>query len=122
LLKDTIIAADSYGGPEAIRQGKIPTMFGFNGLFECNFVPANGENLAGFVCAPQAIGVGIRYLVPQSNIGLIDAGAVTDDESGITLGVRVIPQPLAGKVHYVTECLWGYAKVDGAALVRILSA
>jgi hypothetical protein len=122
LLKDTTLNAGALGSPQAVQDGKVPRLFGFNNIFECNFVPGNSENLTGFVCSRQALAAAIRYLAPQSTDGLIDAGMVSDDESGITLGVRVIPQPLAGKVHYVTECLWGQKALDGAALVRILSA
>lgn len=122
LLKTTQLTAQLYGGTEAIREGRVPQLLGFDGIYESNIVPDNGENLAGFACARQALGVGMRYLEPQSMEAIIDAGMATDDESGVTLGVRVIPEPLKGKVHYVVEALWGFAKTDGAALVRIKSA
>lgn len=122
LLKQTQLTAQMYGGTEAIRGGQVPSLFGFDGVYESNIVPDNGESLAGFACARQALGVGMRYLEPQSMEAIIDAGMATDDESGVTLGVRVIPEPLKGKVHYVVEALWGYKTVDGAALVRIKSA
>ena len=64
----------------------------------------------------------MRYLAPQSNAALIDAGMVSDDASGVTLGIRVIPDQLHGMVHYAVECLFGSAVTDSAALVRVKSA
>lgn len=122
ILGSSTLLANNFGGAEAVRTGKIPSLYGFKNVIESNIVPTNSENLGSFACAPQAIGVAMRYLAPQSTTGLIDAGMVTDDESGVTLGVRVIPAPLNGKVHYVVEALWGKSKVDGSALVRVLSA
>lgn len=122
LLQDSALKADAFGGSEAIRSGKIPTLLGLNGIYMSPILPVNAENLAGFACAKQAMAIGMRYLAPQSTEGLIDSGSVTDDESGVVLGVRVIPEPLAGKVHYVVEALWGNAKVDGKSLVRHVTA
>ena len=122
LLKESTLTAAFYGGAEAVRGGQIPQLFGFDGVYESAIIPGNSENLVGFACSPQAIGVAIRYLKPQSTVALIDAGYVSDEETGVTLGIRVIPEPLAGKVHYVVECLYGYSVIDGTSLVRLLSA
>lgn len=122
LLKDTTLTSSFFGGAEVVRQGTIPSLFGFRQVIEAPTLPANGENLIGFVAAPQAIAGASRYLRPVSNEGLSDSGMVTDEATGAVLGFRVIPEQLAGKTHYVTEALFGAAKVNGKALVRLLSA
>lgn len=122
LLKDTVLSASMYGGAEAVRTGTIPGLFGFQGVYESLIIPANNENLIGFALAPQAIAFGSRYLQPVSMTGLEDAGMVTDDETGLTLGFRMIPEPVKGRMSIVTECLYGASAADGSALVRHLSA
>lgn len=122
LLNDTVLSSAMYGGAEAVRTGKIPSLFGFNGVYESAIIPANAENLIGFGCAKQAIAFGSRYLQPISMSGVEDAGMATDEATGITLGFRMIHEPLAGKMHIATEALFGAAVADGAALVRHLSA
>lgn len=122
LLKDTTLTSSFYGGPEAVRRGEIPGLFGFQQVIEAPTLPANGQNLTGFVAAPQAIAGAMRYLRPYSTQGLSDHGQVSDEQTGATLGYRVIPEQLAGMTHYVTEALFGAAKVDGKALVRLVSA
>jgi hypothetical protein len=91
-------------------------------VIEAPTLPTNGENLIGFVAAPQAIAGAIRYLRPFSTEGLADFGMVSDEQTGVTLGFRVIPEQLAGKTHYITEALFGASKVDGKAIVRLLAA
>lgn len=122
LLQDTTLTSNLYGGSEAIRGGVIPSLFGFRQVIEAPTLGANGEGLGGFIAAPQAIAGAMRYLKPVSTEGLADSGMVSDEQTGATLGYRVIPEQLAGKTHYVAEALFGACKVDGKALVRLLSA
>ena len=122
LLNSNNVLAYALGNSDAVSKGEINGIYGFQKAIESNIIPANAENLTGFACAKQALGVGMRYLAPQSNVGLIDAGMVSEESSGVTLGIRVIPEPLAGKVHYSVECLHGSAVTDGSSLVRVLSA
>jgi len=122
LLQDTTLTAASFGTADAIQNGRIPTLFGFNGVYECSMIPTNSENLVGYVTAPQALGIAVRYLEPQSNTRYDEVGKVTDEESGLSLGIRIWFDPATGKRHYNCECLFGVKTLDGAALVRILSA
>ena len=119
LLNSNNVLAYALGSNDAVSKGEIKNLYGFSRAIESNIIPSNSEALSGFACAKQAIGVGMRYLAPQSSVGLIDAGMVTEPETGITLGIRVIPEPLAGQVHYAVECLFGHAVTDGSSLVRI---
>lgn len=122
LLKDTTLTSSFYGGSEAVRSGNIPSLFGFRQIIEAPTLGTNGENLGGFVAAPQAIAGAMRYLRPVSIEGLADSGMVSEETTGAVLGYRVIPEQLAGKTHYVAEALFGASKVDGKSLVRLLSA
>ena len=122
LLNSNNVLAYAIGSNDAVQKGQITNIYGFQKAIESNIIPANAENLTGFACAKQALGVGMRYLAPQSNAALIDAGMVSDEQSGVTLGIRVIPDQLHGKVHYAVECLFGSAVTDSASLVRIASA
>jgi hypothetical protein len=122
LLNSNNVLAYAIGNNDAVTKGEINGIYGFGKAIESNIIPSNSENLTGFACAKQAIGVGMRYLAPQSTAALIDAGMVSDEASGVTLGIRVIPDQLHGKVHYAVEALFGSAKTDGDSLVRILSA
>jgi len=91
LLDDTSITqALNYGGPEAIREGRIPRLLGMN-LFESNIVPLNGISLGGFACHPDAIAVGMRYLPPVDGTQYSDVRSVTDPETGInTLDMAIV--------------------------------
>jgi len=122
LLNSNNLLAYAVGNPDAQTKGVINGIYGFSKAIESNIIPTNSENLTGFACAKQAIGVGMRYLAPQSTAALIDAGMVSEESSGVTLGIRVIPDQLHGKVHYAVEALFGSAVTDSASLVRVLSA
>ena len=46
LLKDSSVAsALAYGGSEAIRAGKVPSLFGIPSVYETNSIPNNSEKL-----------------------------------------------------------------------------
>lgn len=109
LLGDSNLSqAYLYGGPEVIRNARIPGVFGAE-IYGSNLVPANGVSLTGFACVPDAIAVAMRYLAPQESGAYAAAFQVTDPESGFTMGYRRHFQPGTGKLHINLECLFGYA-------------
>ena len=112
LLSSATMHADSFGGTEAIRSGVIPSLFGFSQVIECGVIPANGEKLVGFACAPQAIGVAMRYLMPQVPGSYDSTGMVSDAESGAVLGVRIYGDPQQGVKNMAVEALYGHAALD----------
>lgn len=121
LAKDSGIKDSSaFGGPEAIREGRIPNLFGFN-LFKSNLVPANSENLVGMAAYPSAVAVAMRYLAPVGGGGDGIYRAVVDP-SGITLGYREFYDNDLGERVAIMEALYGYSKAEGSAIKRITSA
>jgi hypothetical protein len=122
LLKDSKIVADAYGSREAIRDGQVPSLFGFNGIYESSAIPANGENLGGFVCHPSAMAVAMRYLEPSDSSQYISTRRLTDPRSGIVLGYREYYTASTGKKSAVLEAVYGYSKAIGEDLQRITTS
>jgi hypothetical protein len=134
--RSLIMAADYYGavikvdtfqnvnqaGSAAVREtGKLPVLYGFT-PFECENIPANGENLVGAAAYPSAMGVAMRYLQPQPGNTYFDARALTDPETGITVGFRDWYDNDTGTRKQVFEALWGKSVIEPAALKRMVSA
>lgn len=121
LVKDTgIKSSDAFGGSEAIREGRIPNLFGFN-VFKSNLIPGNSQNLVGMAAYPSAVAVAMRYLAPVGGGGDGTYRAVVDT-SGITLGYREFYDNDLGERVAIMEALYGYSKAEGAAIKRIVSA
>lgn len=121
LAKDNgIKSSDAFGGPEAIREGRIPNIYGFN-TFKSNLIPANAQNLVGMAAYPSALAVAMRYLAPAGGGGDGVYRAVTDP-SGITLGYREFYDNDLGERIAVMEALYGYSVGEASALRRIVSA
>jgi hypothetical protein len=116
-----IMAAYAYGGSEAIREGKIPKVWGMP-VFASNVLPTNSISLMGFVAHPDSIAVAIRTfdaVVPDGAYEYFDT--VTDDATGLALGVRVLYEPETGKRFGSFECLCGYAVALSTGLDLIQS-
>lgn len=121
LAKDSgIKSSDAFGGSEAIRDGRIPNVFGFN-LFKSNLIPANAQNLTGMAAYPSAVAVAMRYLAPVGGGGDGVYRAVVDP-SGITLGYREFYDNDLGERVAIMEALYGYSVAEASALKRIVSA
>lgn len=122
LLKDSgIKAANAFGSDAAIRQGIVGRLFGFD-IYESTLVPANGENLVGFACVPDAMVVAMRYLAPGPDADYANAQAFTDPESGITIGMRTWYDKSTGQSQRVLEASYGYNVGTAAGLKRLVSA
>jgi hypothetical protein len=121
LLKDAgIQSADSFGGLEAIRQGKIPTLFGFR-LIMSNLIPANGENLVGFASSGQGLAAAFRYLQPQEG-NTYNRAERLSDPSGMTLGLRDWYSNDTGVRNRVVECVYGKEVGLSTGILRMVSA
>jgi hypothetical protein len=109
LLSDANISqAMQFGGSEAIRDAKIPRLYGMD-LYESTIVPANGITLYGFAAVPDALLIANRYLDPgpEGRQYYISAMPVTDAETGLTLGYRRHYNPGKGTEFVSFECLYG---------------
>jgi hypothetical protein len=119
LLKDAgIQSSDAFGGSEAIREAKIPRLFGFN-VMQSNYIPSNSQNLHSFVAYPDAIFTGMRYLAPDPDHNYSVAMPLTDEKTGITLGWKKWYDPDTSTTRNVIECLYGKLTGNGNSLIRI---
>lgn len=123
LLKDTNVRkALEFGGNEAIRQGRIPQIVGFN-YFPTTLIPANGENLKGFAVTDNAILVAFSPVPPAGAVAnSVIYQSATDPETGLTVEYRSWADADTDSTRDVIEVNYGYAKGDEAALKRIVSA
>lgn len=122
LLKDNAIQSTSlFGSSEPVQAGRISQIDGFN-LAKCPTIPANGENLVGFVAYPSAIAIVMRYLAPQEGNKYSQAISVVDPETKITLGFREWYSEDTGTKKKIIECNYGFSKCEAAALKRMVSA
>lgn len=123
LLKDTNInGAINYGSADIIREGRVPSLFGVGSLYESTAIPANGENLVGFIAHPTAMAVAMRYLQPNNSQEYISAKRLTDPATGIVLGYREFYTPSTGVQTAVLECVFGKQVALSGSLRRMISA
>jgi hypothetical protein len=122
LQKDNAIqVAFAYGGTEAIRAGQVPIVHGltpypFNGT-----IPSNGEALEGFAAHPSALCMAARQIAtPQNFTGQIEN--IDEPQTGLPIQLRTWYDHNLGITKLSIGSLYGVAKGNGAALVRITSA
>lgn len=121
LLADDRFKADAYGSDDAIKGGNVPSVVGIPSVFESNAIPDNSENLVGLLVHPSAIAVAMRYLAPLDPSAYGRADRLTD-ENGLVMGYREFYSPEKGKQFATLESLYGYATVNGDAIIRITSS
>lgn len=108
------------GAAAPVQSGHLPNLLGIE-VFESVVIPANAENLVGFACMPDAMGVAMRYMEPQEGNTYFQAAPVTND-SGMTLGFRDFYDNKSGTRYQVMECNYGFKMINPAALKRLVSA
>jgi hypothetical protein len=122
LLKDDAFkSALAFGTDAAIREGRLPSVFGF-GYAQSAAIPANGENLVGFAAYMSAILFGQAPITPADGGRTVDYRVVTDEQTGIAIEYREWFDPDTDTVKRVIEGNYGYAKGEEMALKRIVSA
>lgn len=120
LLAD--LDSNVYGGSEAIRSGRIPQLFGFKEIIRAPLLKSANPTLAGFISLPQSLGLGFRYLQPQSSKCYEETGMAYDDASGVLFGIRRFGEPSTGNNHLAYEALYGRKALDKKALIRLIAA
>lgn len=113
--------ASAAGGTVTRETGRLPRLYTFE-AYESENIPANGQNLVGFISYPSALGIAMRYLAPQPGHTYFEARALTDPNTGITVGFRDWYDNDTGQRRQVFEALWGKTVIEPAALKRIVSA
>lgn len=124
LLKDpSIKSALHFGGPEAIREGRVPRIMGFD-YYELPTIPSNSENLTGMAVFQSAILVATAPVPPSEEVR--NAGTqyevVTDPQTGITFEYRRFGDNTLDTGKHFIEVNYGFAKGNANALKRITSA
>lgn len=120
LQKDNAIQASyAYGGSEAIRDGQVPKVHGFD-ILEYPDIPANSENLTAFVGNRTALLLAARQpAIPADFKGQIEN--VTDPATGLPLQYRFWYSEDAGVYRFSIGVLYGVG-VGNNAISRITSA
>jgi len=121
LQKDAMIQdAEAYGDNSAIRDHNARLVHGFN-VIEYTGIPANGENLAGFVCHPSALIIAARTIAPPVS-PIVEVINSVEPVTGLPLQFRRWYDANAGKSIFSVGLLYGVSVGNAAALKRIKSA
>lgn len=106
-----------YGGPEAIRDGVVPGLYGFRGVVVAPSLPA-GYN--GFIIPWESIGIANRW--NKAAVDGYDAQwTATDPKTGFTVGFRVFEHLCSGTVKMACDVLWGYKLIQPNKIIKILA-
>jgi hypothetical protein len=124
LFKDGDVRLEyAYGDAGVIRDDVLPKVGGF-GFDWSPAIPANGENLVGFMSFPSAILVAFSPIAPppMARKVMSQYEVVADPDPGIMLEYRAWGDPGCDADYHVIEANYGYAKGEADALRRLLSA
>jgi hypothetical protein len=111
------VQAYQIGGSEAIRGGKIPSLYGINVDYSPNIVttatsPVTIENM---MFARDAFVIGFVEFEPATNFSQnapVDEAIVTDPVSGITIRVQKYYDASLRTGYYQMDVKWGTAVLD----------
>lgn len=104
-----------YGGPEAIRGGRIPGLYGFKSVV-C--APGLADGWKGALVDRNSIGVASRYLAPMAG-AYVNAWKATDPINGLTIGFREAADLASGVRYLAGEVLFGANIIRPTGLVSI---
>jgi hypothetical protein len=124
LFKDGDVRLEyAYGDAGVIRDDMLPKVGGF-GFDWSPAIPANGENLVGFISFPSAILVAFSPVAPppMARKVMSQYEVVADPDTGIMLEYRAWGDPGCDADYHVIEANYGYAKGEADALRRLVSA
>ena len=110
--------ANVYGGMDAIREGLIPNLYGFYGVFSSTQLP---EGVGGAIIHKEAIGVASRYLEPEAS-AYSEVGQMKDGKTGFTIGFRRFALPDTGRRYLAGEALFGKALLPPKKIVKLIGA
>jgi hypothetical protein len=104
-----------YGGPEAIRDGVVPGLYGFRGVVVAPSLP---EGVNGFIIPWESIGVASRW--NKAAVDGYDAQwTATDPKTGFTVGFRVFEHLCSGTAKMAADVLWGVKLIQPSKIVKI---
>ena len=104
-----------YGGSEAIREGRIPGLYGFRSFVCSTFL---NEGLKGAIVSRDAIGLASRYLEPMEG-AYPDAWRASDGDIA-TIGFRHFANLCTGRRYLACEALFGAKVLQKNKIVRLV--
>ena len=106
----------TYGDREAIKNGVIPGLYEFKAVIENN---ALTSGVKGALVAEDALVIAGRTIEVQSPRVYQEVGYTTDEDSGLTLGIRRGADWTTGMNAATVEALFGAALVQPAKAVKL---
>ena len=107
--------ANIYGGPEAIRGGYVPGLYGFKSVV-C--APNLGTGVEGYIVDRNSVGVAARYLAPMEGAYLA-AWQTSDPNSGLPIGFRAFQNLCTGSRNLAGEILFGSKIIRQSGIVQL---
>ena len=104
-----------YGGSEAIREGRIPGLYGFRAFVCSTFL---NEGLKGAIVSRDAIGLASRYLEPMEG-AYPDAWRGSDGDIA-TIGLGHFSNLCTGRRYLACEALFGAKVLQKNKIVRLV--
>lgn len=104
-----------YGGPEAIRGGYVPGLYGFKSVV-C--APGLAAGWKGALVDANSIGIASRYLAPMAG-AYVDAWKASDPNSGLTVGFRSFANLCTGRRYLDCEVLFGAKIIRNSGIVKL---
>jgi hypothetical protein len=122
LLKDAgVISVDRSGSDSALRQGVIPNLNGFE-VICANILPANGQNLVGFITDKSAIAVAFGADMVEVGGSILSYDVVADAKTGMQFAIYEYIEEQTRTRKITVEALYGYSMTRAATLKRMVSA
>ena len=104
-----------YGGSEAIREGRIPGLYGFRAFVCSTFL---NEGVKGAIVSRDAIGLASRYLEPMQG-AYPDAWRASDGDIA-TIGFRHFANLCTGRRYLACEALFGAKVLQKNKIIRLV--
>ena len=105
-----------YGGPEAVRDGVVPGLYGFRGVVLAPTMPAD---INGFIIPWESIGVVSRWNKPAVD-GYEATWVATDDKTGFSIGYRVFEHLCRGTAYIAGDVLCGAKLLAPSKIVKLV--
>lgn len=120
MMDSAVLGALTYGSAEAIRDGRVPRVLGFD-YHGGATVPTNSQSLGGFISMPSSILFGCAPIQPLPGVmRLLSAyEQYTIPELDIVISYRRFADAQMDTEQEIVECTYGYAVGEPAALKRI---
>jgi hypothetical protein len=117
LTSPNVAYAFNYGGPDAIRQGQVPTIYGME-VYESQLVPVADGTTYNLALARDALVLVTRPLpAPDANVR---SAVVTDDESGLAFRMTLTYETTPAPAHKLNiDLLYGVAALRPELLVQV---